>query len=260
VICVAVLAIAGTSKEIVIEWSGAHLTKLPLPLKKPLESLDAATLAPYEVINRHKITNKDVLEQLGTDEYIQWELEDIEADKLSPVRYCSLFITYYTGDLDTVPHVPEECYVGGGNQRMGAESVMLNVEGLYIEPDISLESEMKPETGLDKRIGARYIVFAGRGSNIWQASSKYSVLYFFKTNGAYASNRTEARTILGRNLFGKYAYFSKVEWKFYGVGSRRKKFPDKSETLVASEKLLSVVLPVVEREHWPDWVEANRDR
>ena len=260
VICVAVLAIAGTSKEIVIEWTGAHLTKLPLPLKKPLALLDAATLAPYEVIKKHIITNKDVLEQLGTDEYIQWELEDTEADKLSPVRYCSLFITYYTGNLDQVPHVPEECYVGGGNQRMGVEPVMLNVEGLFVGPDISPESETTPETGLDKRIGARYVVFASRGSNIWQASSKYPVLYFFKANGAYASNRTETRAIMGKNLFGKYAYFSKVEWKFYGVGSGGRNFPDKSETLVASEKLLSVVLPVVERDHWPDWVEANRDR
>jgi hypothetical protein len=259
-ICVAVLAIAGTSKEIVIEWTGAHLTKLPLALKNPLELLDAATLEPYKVINRHKITNKDVLEQLGTDEYIQWELEDTKADKSSPVRYCSLFITYYTGNLDAVPHVPEECYAGGGHQRIGAESVVLNVEGLFVGTDINPESETTPETGLDKRIGARYIVFTGRGSNIWQASSKYSVLYFFKTNGAYASSRTEARAILGRNLFGKYSYFSKVEWKFYGVDSGGKIFPNKSETLVASEKLLSVVLPIVESDHWPDWVEANRDR
>ncbi len=88
VICVAVLAIAGTSKEIVVEWSGAHLKKLALPLKKPLAMLDASALAPYEVINKHKIANKDVLEQLGTDEYIQWELVDTVADESSTVRYC----------------------------------------------------------------------------------------------------------------------------------------------------------------------------
>jgi len=258
-ICIVVLAIAGTSKEIVVEWSGAHLKKLALPLKKPLAILDAGALAPYEVINKHKIANKDVLEQLGTDEYIQWELVDTEADELSRVRYCSLFITYYTGNLDQVPHVPEECYAGGGSQRVGTESVSVDVEGLVEVPAISPVSEPAHESGAAKRIKARYVVFIGQGSNIWQAQSKYGVLYFFKTNGAYAGSRTEARAIIGRNLFGKYSYFSKVEWKFYGGGPGGKVFPDKAEAIEASEKLLSVVLPVMERDHWPDWARANID-
>ncbi|MHC5060969.1 MAG: hypothetical protein ACYTFK_07785 [Planctomycetota bacterium] len=246
VICVAVLAIAGMSKEIVIEWSGAYLTKEPLPLKKPLDLLDTGSLASYKVRQRHRITNKDVLEQLGTEEYLQWELEDTDVDKTSPVRFCSLFITYYTGNLDQVPHVPEECYVGSGNQRIGSESMALNVEGFSGEQDSD-----------KKTISARYIVFSGRGTNIWGAATKYSVLYFFKVNGAYAGTRTEARAILGGNLFGKYSYFSKFEWKFNGIGSSGRIFPDKADSLAASEKLLSVVLPVMERDHWPDWVEDS---
>lgn len=258
-ICVAVLAIAGAGKEIVIEWSGAHLKKEALPLKKPLAMLDAGALVPYEVINKHKIANKDVLEQLGTDEYIQWELVDTEADKLSPVRYCSLFITYYTGNLDQVPHVPEECYVGGGSQRVAAESVSLDVKGLVEVSAKDPGSEPARESGVDKRIKARYVVFLGQGSNMWRTNSKYGVLYFFNTNGAYAGSRTEARAIMGKNLFGKYSYFSKVEWKFYGGGPAGKVFPDKAEAIGASEKLLSVVLPVMERNHWPDWARVNID-
>ena len=259
-ICVAVLAIAATSKEIVIEWSGAHLKKLALPLKKPLAMLDVGALAPYEVIKKHQIANKDILEQLGTDEYLQWELVDTEADDLSPVRYCSLFITYYTGNLDQVPHVPEECYVGGGNQRVGTELVSVDVEGLVEMPAITPAGEPAHESGAAKNIKAKYVVFAGQGSNIWQAHPRYGVLYLLKTNGAYAGSRTEARAIMGRNLFGKYSYFSKVEWRFYGGGPGGKVSPDKAEAIGASEKLLSVVLPVMERDHWPDWARANIDR
>jgi hypothetical protein len=256
-VCVAVLAIAGAGKEIVIEWSGAHLKKQALPLKKPLAMLDASELVPYEVINKYKISNKDVLEQLGTDEYLQWELVDTEADEFSPVRYCSLFITYYTGHLDQVPHVPEECYVGGGNQQMGTESVSLDVKGIAAAATIP-QSKGTTESGDDKVIKARYVVFIGQGTNIWQTSSKYAVLYFFKTDGDYAGSRTEARAIMGGNLFGKYSYFSKVEWKFYGGGPGGKIFPDKAEAIEASEKLLSIVLPVVEKDHWPDWDRANQ--
>jgi len=258
-ICVAVLAIAGVSKEIVIEWSGAHLKKEPLPLKNPLAMLDDSALAPYVVIKKHEIANKDVLEQLGTDEYIQWELIDTEADKLSPMRYCSLFITYYTGNLDQVPHVPEECYVGGGSQRVATESVSLDVKGLVEVLAKDVGSEPASESGADKRIKARYVVFLRHGSDIWRTNSKYGVLYFFNTNGAYAGSRTEARAIMGRNLFGKYSYFSKVEWKFYGGGPAGEVFPDKAEAIGASERLLSVVLPIIEKDHWPDWARVNVD-
>ena len=258
-ICVAVLAIAGTGKTIVIEWSGAHLKKLPLPLKKPLDLLDESALVPYKVINRHMIHNKDVLEQLGTEEYIQWEVEDTEADKSSPVKYCLLFVTYYTGNPDQVPHVPEECYVGGGSQRVGSESVTLNVEGLEVS-DISSESEISTEAGIKKKINAKYVVFISQSSNMWQTRSRYPVLYFFKANGAYAGSRTETRAIMGKNLFGKYSYFSKVEWKFHGGGPGGRIYPNEEETIAASEKLLSVLLPVMERDHWPDWAKANSEK
>jgi len=257
-ICVAVLAMAGVSKEVVIEWSGAHLKKEPLPLKKPLAMLDAGALAPYEVIKKHQIANKDVLEQLGTDEYIQWELIDTEADKLSPVRYCSLFITYYTGNLDQVPHVPEECYVGGGSQRVATESVSLDVKSLAAA-STGLQSKETTEPSDAKAIKARYVVFFEQGSNMWRTNSKYGVLYFFNTNGDYAGSRTEARAIMGSNLFGKYSYFSKVQWKSYGGGRTGKIFPDKAEAIGASERLLSVVLPVMEKDHWPDWERVNVD-
>ena len=93
---------------------------------------------------------------------------------------------------------------------------------------------------------------------MWASNSKYSVLYVFNVNGEYANDRTEVRNILGRNLFGKYSYFSKIEWRFYGRSLGNLSVPSKEESIQASEKLLAVLLPVLENEHWPDWEEANR--
>jgi len=248
-ICILVLAVAGASQSYVIKQLGIQLIKLPISLKKPLEMLEQFDLSPYKVINKHKIKNKDVLENLGTEEYIQWELEDISADKSSNTKYCSLFITYYTGNPDQVPHVPDECYVGGGNQRLASDIVGLN-----------LKSDSGNNTEQARKINAKYIVFSRKSSDMWQVSSKFPVMYFFHANGEYSGSRTETRKIMGKNLLGKYSYFAKVEWKFYGRGYRGNVYPDKKEIVEASEKFFSVLLDIMDKEFWPDWDKANPDK
>ena len=245
-ICILVLAVAGASQSYVIKHLGVQLIKLPIPLKKPLDMLEEFDLSPYKVINKHNIRNKDVLENLGTEEYIQWEFEDVSADKSSNSKYCSLFITYYTGNPDQVPHVPDECYVGGGNQRLASDIVGLNLK--FTNDD---------DIGQVKKINAKYIVFSHKNSNMWQVASEFPVMYFFHANGKYSGSRTETRKIMGKNLLGKYSYFAKVEWKFYGRGYSGAIYPDKKEIIEASEKFLSILLDVMDKEFWPDWEKAN---
>ena len=251
-VCLAVLALAAGFKEAAIDWSGAKLKKQSIPLRKSLDDLDESKLAPYRVGRKLKIDNSDVLEALGTEDYIQWELEDTEADALSPTRYCSLFITYYTGDPDIVPHVPEECFAGIGDQLFSRQEVTLTLD--IGQAQIAGLRTNKGKVAFD----ARYLVFTGKRTNIWMSDLKYRVLYFFKANGKFASNRTGTRAIMGKNLFNTYSYFSKVEWKFYGIGPGGMIYGNKADVLSASARLLSVVLPLLETEHWPDWEKANR--
>ena len=244
-ICVFVLGLAGVCKTMVIGWFDVQLEKLPFELRKSLTLLDESELGPYKTVRKYAIENQDILKELGTEEYLQWELEDSETQVNSPVRYCSLFITYYNRP-DRVPHVPEECYVGAGNQQLGRKSVMLHVPG------------KEASNSHEREIEARYLVFARQNLDMWSPNSKYSVFYVFNVNGKYANDRTEVRKILGGNLFGKYSYFSKIEWRFYGSTLGNTTAPTKEEAAGASEKLLSFVLPVLENEHWPDWAEANQ--
>ena len=109
-ICVVVLAIAGgTSRKLRV------VKKEFLPLKKSFDAFDEERLAPYKIVQKLKIENEDILKELGTQDYIQWVLEDSSALADSVVRRLMLFVTYY-GRPDRVPHVPEECYTGGGFQ------------------------------------------------------------------------------------------------------------------------------------------------
>ena len=248
-ICAGVLALAASMKTYAIKAWGLHFVKFPLELKQPFEELDEASLAPFEVIQKNEIANQDILESLGTEEYLQWQLEDSDAAKDSPVRYCDLFITYYTGNPDMVPHVPDECYVGGGNRMDSKELIRLK---------LSSSAQHLPGMKADGTVGAQYLMFSRPGRGIIPTDEKYSVEYFFKVNGQYAESRTETRRLLGQNFFSKYSYFCKVEWKFYGIDFSGLVYPDKPQTIQASEKLLSILLPLLEQNHWPDWEEANR--
>ena len=233
-ICVGLLAITVGGMSVVVKLSGIYLKKEPLPLKKPFSELNISGLTPYKVVEKTEIENRDVLESLGTEDYIQWTLEDTSVSAESNVRFCTLFITYYSLP-DVVPHRPEECYIGGGLQGIKFETIMLRVtQGLN-----------------ERQIKTRYLVFADTKSGALLGGASFPVLYTFIANGKYG-DRDDTRKTLNRNLFGKFSYFSKVEWKFFNRTPGRTTYPNKQETLAASEKLLAVILSVLEKEHWPN--------
>ncbi len=223
-ICIAVLA----GGEVIKPILGIVIPeKEPLALKKPLDFLDEESLSPYKVISKTEIGNKQIVKMLGTEDYIQWVLEDTEVSANSAVRKLLLFITYY--DLpDKVVHAPEECYTGGGYEKLASDSITFEI---------------------GKNISGKYLVFGSTKSDLWQSQGKFPVLYFFRVNGKYMGSREDTRITLNKNIFGKFSYFSKVELAF----NQNPVMPDKEEAVTAGEKLLGVILPILEAKHWPDW-------
>jgi hypothetical protein len=233
-ICAGLLAITVGGMSVAIKMAGIYTKKEPLLLKKSLSDLDKSNLAPYKVVSKSKIENQDILNTLGTEDYIQWTLEDTSVPAESKTRFCTLFITYYSLP-DIVPHRPEECYIGGGLQGIKFETVMLRVtQGLS-----------------EREIKTRYLVFADTKAESSLGGTSFPILYTFNANGKYG-DRDDVRKALNRNLFGKFSYFSKVEWKFYNIAPGQTAYPNKQEALAASEKLLTFILPVLEKEHWPN--------
>lgn len=218
--------------SIAIKTFGMYLKKDPLPLKKSLDLFDEKQLGSYKVLSKGKIENQDVLKELGTEDYIQWILEDTQTAPESPVRKFMLFVTYYELP-DRVPHVPEECYSGSGYQRLATDSVTFRITC----PDLPSE------------IRGKYLVFGTTKTDFLQSSREFQVLYLFKVNGEYAGSRDEARIVLNKNLFGRYSYFSKIELAF----NQALAAPTKQEAIEASEKVLGAILPILEKDHWPQW-------
>lgn len=237
-ICATVLALAAGGLPVATRGLGLYLDQEPLPLKKPLDAIDEAALAPYQIVAKQRIENAEVLTALGTADYIQWVLEDPTRPAESPVRRVLLFITYYPAP-DRVPHVPEECYTGSGYQRLETEDISFRV-GQEVHP---------------RRIPGRYLLFGRRGADAFLGQGRFPVLYFFRVNGQYAGNRDEARVALNRNIFAGHSYFSKVELAF----NQALTTPTQAQALEASERLLTMVLAVLEREHWPDPRKSQAD-
>ncbi len=241
-ICVIILFISAAGMSLAIKNFGMYLQKEPLPLKKSLELLDRNGLGRYKIVVKDKIGNKDMLESLGTEDYIQWVLEDPDVSADSPVRQCLLFVTYYSLP-DRVPHVPEECYTGGGYQKLSSETLPLKLQ--------AAETQNSGEIANGREILVKYLIFGTRSSELWGDSSNFSVLYVFNVDGQYTNSREETRIVLNKNIFSKYSYFSKVEWKFFNTRLGQKASPSKEQTVMASVKLLKVILPILEKEHWP---------
>jgi len=232
-ICVLVLATAGAGMSVTMKKLGIVFKKEPLLLKKSLDQLDGGDLTPYKVVLKETIQNPDTLNALGTEDYIQWILEDTEQAANSPVKEFLLFITYYKLP-DRVPHVPEECWTGGGYQKLGSEAVTFNINN---------------GEGFLRNVSAKYLVFAPKKAGLWQGGERIPNLYFFMVNGQYAGSREDARLALNKNLFGRNSYFCKVELVF----NRSSTAPSKEQAVAAGEKILTVILPILEREHWPKW-------
>ena len=89
-ICVGVLTVSAIGMKAAMHWADIQTKKYPLPLRKPLDQLDPKQLAPYQVIQQAKIDNLDVLESLGTRDYIQWILEDSQGPGLQPGPFLQL--------------------------------------------------------------------------------------------------------------------------------------------------------------------------
>jgi hypothetical protein len=234
--CLLVLLAAAGGREWTAQRLGAHFRKEPLPLKKALVTLiDTPRLAPRYVLNR-ELTDKlppmteDMLESLGTREYAQFYVTDTAAPLGSRTRIACVFVTYYTGQPDMVPHVPDECYIAGGYDSLGAQNLNLNVAGVR---------------ATDNQLPVRLMRFEGRRRGFGE-SPQLNVAYFFHANGKYTTTRDGVRWSMVRNIAQKYAYYTKIEVTFSNESLEN---ADAEATAVALPPLLAQLMPILLEDH-----------
>lgn len=168
-------------------------------------------LGPWRMVSTDVRINEEVEHALGTKEYIfrdyvdsrvipmdtieamrempieerRIELARIAYDK--PAAVINLAVTYYTGLVDTVAHIPDRCYIADGYEP--SEYRVLNWE-----------------TGSDPT-PVRYINFEDQTS---MGKVSRNVAYFFFANDEQTSDPLGVRQKL-QNLFERHGYYAKVE-------------------------------------------------
>ena len=203
--------------------------KEALPLRAALSELRESTIAPYRVVHR-AVLDPATVEALGTQQYINWTLEDTSVSPNDPLRVANLFVTYYTGGHTLVPHTPDVCYVGGGYATSQLpENLEIEVPGLRDGSSVPVRVCTFQKTA----------VFG---------NSEVSVVYTFNCNGRFVATREGVRVLIN-DLFNRYAYFSKVEVSFERAS--------RSQSLEGARKLFERALPALVDRHWPNFAEAE---
>lgn len=238
-VCLGILVLAAVSMQAIADRLGSYFRKLPVPLRKVLHEIDKAKLAPeYEPAPiQPPPIDSDTLANLGTEEYLQWNLLDRRESADSAVRQARVFITYYTGQPDMVPHNPEECMGAAGWTKQSNTVVDVNVTRI---------------DGKNVTVPVRIIEFEApqRASTIGPSAVRMTVLFFFYANGIFETTRSGVRAATQR-LTDRYSFYSKVEISFSDEGGRRP--ADREAAVKAIPPLLQKLMPILLQDHYPDW-------
>lgn len=245
----AVLLVAAISLNAATQYMKLYFKKEPVPLAKPLETV-SPNLGPWVQVSVDQTLNPEMLDVLGTKQYIFRQYVDSSLvppevlaslkDKTEqergevvgaimhqhPEAVMRIAVTYYTGMVDTVAHIPDRCYVADGF-----------VPDTYAEPTWTARD--KNDQPVDVQV--RYINFVDTTPE--RKAVPQNVAYFFHCNGGYVPDPIGVRIRL-QSLIERHGYYAKVEL----MNATR----DSAEGAKVMERFLQSALPEIER-CLPDW-------
>jgi hypothetical protein len=230
-----VMGSAAIGMQAALDHFKIYLQKKPI-YPEPIAGQDRVLRAlPLETANwkrigQDRIEEAETLEVLGTNNYVtRTYIEKNPAPGAEP-RRVDLHLAYYTGMIDTVPHVPDRCLVGGGMSLVGGpwmEPLPIGTSDWVRVPDgenpflpaslytTRLSNEWSTAGGgrrVNLPIGVgpetlpllRVTEFAGPGGG------KIFAGYFFIANGGIADSAEKVRG-LAFDLKNDYAFYLKVQ-------------------------------------------------
>ncbi len=257
------LAACGVGFRLAVLDANAYLEKKPVPLRDQLSNIPKR-LGRWHAVGEDSHLTAEIEEALGTAQYLDRYYELDRSERSAPMGL-SVHIAYYTGLIDTLPHVPDRCLVVAGwaqaelptnldlnldrtawkldeervNLRTGEPYPLLtfrhHITGRPITVRMPLgESKLRLTEFRDKARPDRP-VYAG---------------YFFIANGEMTP-KPEAVRLLAFYLSTKYAYYAKIQFTTLAPeGFQREQFLELVSDLAAE------LLPELMR-CLPDWAEVE---
>lgn len=249
---IAILGVSAAALGTVIRVLDLHLTKLPI---YPEGNAQFRTLkteyGPWTRIGEDQILSADIVDELGTQNYLSRTYVNTENPQRPEVL--SVHFAYYTGMLDTVPHVPERCMVGNGWDLSGESRIVdvpLDLARFPIDPtldpeiygEVRLVNGWKPLPEGLGRLKMRVTRFVSREGREMYAG------YFFFANGKNTPTADNVR-LMAFQLQDDYAYFAKLQFSSFEATS--------AEDLARmTASLLNEMLPDI-ADRVPNWVDVQ---
>jgi len=273
IVCALSLLLGTVGLNAAVKAFKLYLRKLPIEASLPVRVVPAETESWKRVGNDAELS-ADVVKTLGTENYLTRVYAEKNPAEGERPRLLELHLAYYTGMVDTVPHIPERCMVGGGFQintgsavlplrldtsswrrasgvpadfpqretvtaaRLRGRFASANGKEVILPLDLTLADG--PGAGVNDQVHIRITEFSDPKSGAVVYAG-----YFFIANGRMTSSAEGVR-LLAFNLSDDYAYYLKVQFSSWQVRSAQ-------ELADQAGSLLSELLPEIMRTV-PDWV------
>jgi len=261
VIVASVLLVSAISLNAATEFMQLYFKKLPVDLSADLGTIPSR-LGHWVQISKDEKLVEDMEHVLGATKYLYRDYADdrivppqdrqwfegksynerqngaLALQHKYPAGVIKVGITYYTGMVDTVAHVPDRCYIADGFEPSSYQVVQW--------------SAFDGRPGRDESGGhhddVRYINFEDQVAS--RQSTARNVAYFFHANGGYTCDPIGVRMRL-QELRQRYAYYSKIELMTQ---------MDNAElSAKVMNDFLTQALPEVER-CLPDWQKVTQQK
>ena len=251
----AILLVGGIGLNAAVASFKLSFKKLPVPLREKVQTIPGQ-LGTWVQTSKEERFSPEMEAELNTLDYIdrwyvdlrkadpamrqEWEAAAVKDEPLKarlyenvtkndPLGAVKVHIAYYTGAVDTVPHIPDRCMVAGGFDPAGKAVATLDL-------------------GDGRAMKTSFVQFeqhAGRATR----PMTISIAYFFQVNGDYEYDAITGVRKRLQNLFEKYGYFAKIECMTAS--------PDGAAepAQAAMAEFLTSAMPAIERV-LPDWSEV----
>jgi len=281
-VAVGVLAASSVAMSTAISYFRIYLKKEPIqaPMGRQVNALPIESESFFRVGTDQRMS-KEIEEVLGTQNYVSRQyVERKAAPGRDEPRLLQVHLAYYTGMIDTVPHVPDRCMVGAGMQLKGIlgdlpvpldrsrwqedDHVPAHLAGriFRVRTSYNMGADNRPIRDASGKL-VTYTDLPGTPFRLPRdpASIRLRAMefedpqgrkrfagYFFIANGGTVSRAEEVR-LLAFDLKSTYAYYLKVEFQCEQVQSGE-------ELAALAAKFLDEYFAEIMR-CTPDWVEVE---
>ncbi|TVQ75317.1 MAG: hypothetical protein EA380_11170 [Phycisphaeraceae bacterium] len=257
------LVLSAAVIAIVQQSAGIHFRKLPIYAEGNLQLRTLPAEYPsWKMIGTERQVSSEEAKELGTENSLSRLIIEREPKDSDEPHVVDLHMAYYTGMIDTVPHVPERCNVAAGVQALGTPVVVkvpidfsVLVKNTEADPEFHggiIWQARSPTTfrRVNLPVGVENLRLRVSRFRDHRGEDFYAG-YFFITNGEVVSSANQIRLRAFR-LKDDYAYYCKIQFTSGTVRSAEEL------GVVAGRMLDEMFADIMVR--LPDWVEVKEGR